>query len=165
MMGAALPVWAGYRLVPMKEAFVRRARGEHVDDQLQPVERTLALGGEPCRDVLRGARAGEAILLASYCPFTLAGLYREYGPVFLLAEPSAEPLELARLPCAPQGDYFGATFVLRAYCAAERIVGAVLSTPLQAEADLQSLFARSDVAFVLARFAAYGCYGVRIERS
>ncbi|MDT1823290.1 DUF1203 domain-containing protein, partial [Acinetobacter baumannii] len=30
--------------------------------------------------------------------------------------------------------------------------------------DLDSYLARNDVVFVLARFAAYGCYALRVER-
>ena len=53
--------------------------------------------------------------------------------------------------------------MLRAYSAAERIVDARLSSPQAAAGDLDTMFARADVAFVLARFATYGCYALRLE--
>jgi hypothetical protein len=38
-------------------------------------------------------------------------------------------------------------------------------TPHAATADLDAFFVRDEVAFVLARFAAYGFYALRIERT
>lgn len=151
-------------LIPLPAAYLRRLRETGLDDLGQPVEHHLAQGGEPCRDVLRRALPGEALLLASYCPFTVAGPYKAYGPVFVLAQASTEVVDYRTLPAAPAGDYFGEQFVLRAYSAQERIVDAVLSSPARYEADLAALFAAEQVAFVLARFAGYGCYGCRIER-
>lgn len=152
-------------LIPLPVAYLRRLRDSDLDDLGQPVEHHVAQGGEPCRDVLRRARPGEVLLLASYCPFTLSGPYKEYGPVYVLAQASNETLDLRTFPAEPQRDYLGAQFVLRAYSAQERIVDARLSTPDRAQQDLQALFAADSVAFVLVRFAAYGCYACRIERS
>jgi hypothetical protein len=150
------------RILPLPPAFLERVRAG-IDDLGQPVERHVAAGGEPLRDCLRRAQPGEAILLASYCPFTLAGPFREYGPVFVSGAGGETPA-LDRLPTQGEAPYLGAGFVLRAYSIEERIVDARLSTPQAAAADLDALFARSDTAFVLARFTAYGCYAARIER-
>lgn len=154
------------RIVPIDAAFLARARSG-ADDQGQPVEHHVAQGGEPLRDCLRRAMPGEAILLASYCPFTVAGPYKEYGPIFIAA---AAQVTLQAAPCLEtlpfdgEPPYLGAHFVLRAYSHDERIVDARLSKPQSAAADLQDFFAREQVAFVLARFAAYGCYALRVER-
>jgi hypothetical protein len=157
-----------YAIVPLRDDFLRRARDAGLDDQGQRVERHLAVGGEPLRDVLRGAAPGEPILLASYCPFTIAGPYKEFGPVYVLAEAEAEAGPLAAapasLPLGAPGNYLTQAFVLRAYCVRERIVDAVLTTPAAAELALRALLRRADVHFVLARFGAYGCYACRIER-
>lgn len=153
-----------YRITPIRAAFVQRARAAGLDDLNQPVERHVAAGGEPCRDALRRARPGEALLLASYCPFERAGPYREYGPVFLLADEAAGAQAGERLPTSGDEPYLGASFVLRAYSAAERILAGAVVAVGDAEAHLQGLLARPEVAFVLARFAGYGCYACRIER-
>jgi hypothetical protein len=91
------------RIVPICSAFLQRARAG-IDDLGQPVERHLAAGGEPLRDALRRAVPGEAILLASHCPFTLAGPYREYGPVFVSADaggmPAMDALPPTSMPCS-----------------------------------------------------------------
>lgn len=153
---------APFKIVPIRMDFLARAR-EGVDDLGQPVERHLAQGGEPLRDCLRRATPGEPILLASYCPFTVDGPYKEYGPVFI----SAVPQDASRpdvLPTRGQRPYLADSFVLRAYSADERIVDACMSSPEAAAADLHRFFLRAQVAFVLARFPTYGCYGLRIER-
>ncbi len=152
-----------YHIVAVRDAFLSRARSEGIDDLNQPVERMLAVGGEPCRDVFRRARAGEELILASYCPFSVAGPYREYGPVFILANPEPAGATPCRLPVDGAPPYLGASFVLRAYSREERIVDAVITTPHAAALELQRLLARQDTSFVLARFPAYGCYALRIE--
>jgi len=154
-----------YRITPIRASFVQRARAAGLDDLNQPVERHIAAGGEPCRDALRRARPGEALLLASYCPFEQAGPYREYGPVFLLADPAAPVQGLDRLPLSGEQPYLGTGFLLRAYSAAERILGGVVVAAAEAEAHLQALLSRAEVAFVLARFTGHGCYACRIERA
>ncbi|WP_081686824.1 DUF1203 domain-containing protein [Chitinilyticum litopenaei] len=152
---------------PIRADFLLKAREAGLDDQNQPVVRLLAKGGEPCRDVLRKARPGEALILASYCPFSVPGPYKEYGAVYILAQASNEAVRYDRFPL-PTGsplDYLrDKPFVLRAYSADERIVDAELLHPAQAEAVLARFFANPEVSFVLARFAAYGCYALRIDR-
>ena len=150
------------RIAALSDTFLARVRAG-TDDQGQPVERNVAQGGEPLRDCLRRAVPGEAILLASYCPFTVAGPYKEYGPVFVSASPQPAPRRDA-LPVDGEQPYLGASFVLRAYSREERIVDAILTTASSASHDLDTFLAREDVAFVLARFAAYGCYALRVER-
>jgi hypothetical protein len=157
------PVSTPFRIIPLPAAYLERVRAG-ADDLGQPVERHVAAGGEPLRDCLRCALPGESILLASYCPFTLPGPYREYGPVFVShAVGEAPPLDL--LPLHGRAPYLGASFVLRAYSADERIVDARLSSPQAAAGDLGDFFARREVAFVLARYPTYGCYALRMERS
>jgi len=152
---------AALRIVAMPSDFLDRARAG-LDDLGQPVERHIASGGEPLRDCLRRARSGEAILLASYCPFTVAGPYKEYGPVFVSASPQPAP-PLDALPLGGERPYLGSSFVLRAYSREERIVDARLSNPGAAMDDLAILFERPDTVFVLARFPTYGCYALRID--
>lgn len=150
----------------IRQDFLQLVREQGIDDLGQAVEHHIAKGGEPCRDVLRRARPGEALILASYCPFAKQGPYREYGPVFVLAEKSEEEVDLTRIsasPIAAEQAYLGAQFVLRAYCDEERIIDACLSSPEKAESDLERLFALPKIAFILCRFPTYGCYALRIN--
>jgi hypothetical protein len=106
---------------PIPDAFLDRVRSERIDDLGQPVKRVVAKGGEPCRDVLRRANAGEELILASFTPFSKTGPYKEYGPVFVLAEPSDESVHRGVLPRAGgPADYLREQFVIRAYSHAER---------------------------------------------
>ena len=152
---------------PIRKDFLLKVREAGLDDQNQKVVRLIAGGGEPCRDVLHRAKSGEELILASYCPFTTAGPYKEYGPVFVLASPSTEIVDYQSLPL-PQGaptDYLREQpFVLRAYSKEENIVAAELVEPVSAQAVLTRMFENSQVEFILARYAAYGCYSFRIER-
>ncbi len=153
-----------YRIVPISTAFLHRTRQTERDDQDQVIERAIANGGEPCRDTLRRAVAGEALILASYSPFTIAGPYKEFGPVFISANQNDLPRAALNLSDLVTQRYLGTQFVLRAYSAQERIADARLTSPDQCEADLQALLSLDEVQFVLVRFAAYGCYACRIER-
>ena len=152
-----------YQIIPISEDFLSRARGG-LDDQHFPVEFFEAKGGEPLRDVLRRAEPGEAIALASYSPHALNSPYKEFGPVYIRATPSGESVPLDSLPASPSRDYLRQTFVLRAYSQREHIVDSVLTTKHDAEKIIADFLEIPEVAFILARFGAYGCYACRIER-
>ena len=152
----------------IRPEFLRNARKDGLDDQRQQVKRLSAKGGEPCRDVLRRARPGEDLILASYCPFEREGPFREFGPVFILANETKEDLCLTRLPLTGvEGaePYLQERFVLRAYNAAEEIVGAQLVDSEAAERMLEEMFSAEKTAFIHARFPTYGCYALRIDRA
>ncbi|WP_432454201.1 DUF1203 domain-containing protein [Agarivorans sp. QJM3NY_29] len=153
-------------ITPIRPDFLLKARNAGLDDQNQAVVFKIAEGGEPCRDILRRARAGEKIILASYCPFGAPGPYKEYGPIFIRAQASDEQPDLTQLPL-PSGkdtDYLGQNFVLRAYNRGEEIVDAELVSPSNAQLVLDNFLSNPVVEFVLLRFAAYGCYALKIER-
>lgn len=152
------------KISPIRAAFLDKARNQGFDDQNQAVEVLTAEGGEPCRDVLRAAKKGEKLILASYCPFDKAGPYKEFGPVFILAHHSDESVDLTQLPLAQKQGYLGDNFVIKVYCDDQRITLAKLTTPECVIADLECFFGNSKTCFVVLRYAAYGCYSLRIER-
>lgn len=149
-------------IAPIPATFLDEARNEGIDALGQPVRRVTATGGEPCRDVLCRARAGEELILASFSPFREEGPYREFGPVFILAAASEEEVRREALPLA-QG-YSRDRFVLRAYSPREEILDAAMVTPAEADETLESFLAKPEVAFVHARFPLHGCFGCRIDR-
>jgi len=154
-------------IAEIRAEFVERARAAGLDDQGQEVQRLVAVGGEPCRDVFRRARPGEQLILASYCPFTRTGPYREYGPVFLLADKTEERIDLTTLPvsaAAGSVPYLREQFVLRAYNELEEIAAARLASPETAELVISEMFSGDQVSFIHARFPTYGCYALRINR-
>ena|SRR5215212_8592485 len=150
-------------IAPIPAPFLQQARVEGVDALGQPVKRIVsATGGEPCRDVLRRARPGEQLILASFSPFAAIGPYREFGPVFILADAADEDVPRETLPT--DRGYLRERFVIRAYSAAEEIVDAVMVGPEDADEAIARFFDRSDVAFLHARFPVYGCFACRIDR-
>ncbi len=149
------------RIAPLPATFLQKVREQGVDDLGQPVKRVVAQGGEPCRDALRRAVAGEELILASFSPFEKTGPYHEYGPVFVLAngDPS-EPLQTL-----PTGGYLRDRFVIRAYSDAEEILDAAMVSPDDADAAVERFLDRDETAFLHVRFPTYGCFALRIDRT
>lgn len=144
--------------------YLEALRNEGLDAQAQAPRRVRAEGGEPCRDVLRRARPGEELLLGSFCPFSKPGPYREFGPVFVLARASDEPVDRRTLPITAEGDsYLGSHFVLRGYDADESIVSGALVEAEEAPPALRELLELPGVEFVHARFPVFGCFACRVE--
>jgi len=154
-----------FSIPALPQDFVDRARTHGTDAQGQPVKRLVAAGGEPCRDALRRARAGEELILASFSPFTKAGPYREFGPVFLFAEPQEERIAHDVLPFAGDDAYLREQFVIRAYSEAEEILDAAMVTRQTAEETIAGFLSRNETAFLHVRFPTYGCFALRIDRS
>jgi len=155
-----------YQITPIRSDFLIKVRQAGIDDQNQPVVTTVAKGGEPCRDVLRRANVGEKLILASYCPFSKAGPYKEYGAVFVLADQANEPVNYDKFPLPTNSinDYFGEIFVIKAYDEQESISDARLVNPVNAEQTIADFFQQTQVDFIIIRFAAYGCYSLRLDR-
>jgi len=161
----AAPVMLRAAIAPIRPSFLDRARREGIDDLGQPVKRVRASGGEPCRDVLRRAEAGEELLLASHSPFTKGGPYKEYGPVFILAQDAHEATDRDAVPIGSPRDYLRERFVIRAYSKDEEILDAELVDAIDADATAERFFANPDVAFLHVRFPTYGCFACRLDRS
>jgi len=147
------------------DRFLHRVRTEGLDDLGQPVKRLIAKGGEPCRDVLRRATAGEELILASFTPFSKAGPYKEYGPIFVLAHAADAVIRRDALPQAGgPTDYLREQFVIRAYSADEEILDAALVKAPELATNVDRFFASPETAFLHVRFPTYGCFALRIDR-
>ncbi len=153
-------------VAPIPPSFLNRVRTEGLDDLGQPVKHVIAEGGEPCRDVLRRARPNERLILASFTPFSKPGPYKEYGPIFVLADDSGEEIHRDALPpVGSEHDYLREQFAIRAYSEAEEIVDAALVKAADVQATVERFFSRPDAKFLHARFPAYGCFALRIDRA
>ncbi len=161
-MTTALP----FTIAPLRASFLEQVRERGLDDQRQAVVRSIARGGEPLRDLLRRARPGEEILLASYCPFERAGPFREFGPIYASAHGGdAESEWIFTRRVDRDLDYFQGRLALRAYGFDGAIADAALVDFEAAPAQLDDFLARRDVEFVDARFPTYGCFAARFARS
>lgn len=153
-------------IAPMPSHFLDRARSEGLDDLGQAVRRVEARGGEPCRDVLRRAQAGEQLILASFSPFTKPGPYHEFGPVFILAGNYGEQVRRDRLPkVGSPTDYLREQFVIRAYSDEEEILDAAMIRADEIVETMERFFDASATSFLHVRFPTYGCFAMRIDRA
>ena len=147
-------------------SYLHRVRATGLDDLGQPVKRVIAQGGEPCRGVLRRAKPGESLILASFTPFTRPGPYKEYGPIFVLAEASDESVQRNALPAAGlDTTYLRQQFAVRAYSEAEEIRDAALVNAGDFAQIVERFLAVPDTAFLHVRFPTYGCFAMRIDRA
>jgi hypothetical protein len=155
-----------FTVAPLRPAFLDRARAFGRDDQQQAVVRSVAQGGEPLRDLLRRARPGEEIILASYGPFDRPGPFREFGPIYLSVHGGTPEPDwiFTRRPDA-RDDYFQRQLTLRAYDLNGAIADATIVDFDAAPAQLDEFLARPGIDFVDARFPAYGCFAARFTRA
>ncbi len=153
-------------IAAIPQDFLDRVRRDGIDDLGQPVKRVVAEGGEPCRDVLRRARAGEELILASFSPFAKVGPYREHGPIFVLAEASDESVTRDALPqVGLPASYVREQCAVRAYSIDEEIVDAALIRATEFEETVERFLGSPATAFLHVRFPAYGCFAFRIDRA
>lgn len=157
----APPSATGFRIAPLPAEFAGRVRANGPDDFGRISQVTIATGGEPVRDELRRAVAGERLILCSYQSVPLPSAFAETGPVYLCAAPTtAAPPAPDELPPG----YFNRLFALRAYNAANEIIDSILVEPSDAPALIRRWLARPEVSHLHARFAGHGCYACRFDR-
>jgi hypothetical protein len=154
-----------FTVAPLRPSFLQQLRQTGRDDQQQQVVRQPAHGGEPLRDLLRRARPGEDIMLASYCPFVRSGPFREFGPIYLSASGGpAEPEFVFNRRLDPDEDYFQERLTLRAYDRSGAIAAAEIVDFAAAPAHVEAFLGRPNIDFVDARFPVYGCFAARFIR-
>lgn len=117
--------------------------------------------GFPCRIGLRDAEAGERLVLLNYVSHDVAGPFRTTYAIYVSEEGEAAGPLVDALP-----DYLDSRpLSLRGFAKDGMIVTAVLSRPGEGDMAIRLLFADRRVTYIMAHFAAYGCFAARIERS
>ncbi len=133
-----------------------------VDTETPLARRTVSDGRAPCRRCLRDAGAGDALVLASYDPFTVPSPYAGDGPVFVHAE-GCEPF--APEPGRLSEQIAGRQLSIRAYDGEAMMTGAaVLAGELFAE-RVTELLGDDGVEFLHVHFAGPGCFAFRVDRA
>jgi hypothetical protein len=116
--------------------------------------------GFPCRVSLEDAAPGETLLLLHFEHQPVDSPYRSSGPIFV-REKAATPYDGESLPPV----FPGRVLSVRAYDAKGDMVKAELTDGAEAEALLQAMLGRADVAYLHVHNAKRGCYAARVDRA
>jgi hypothetical protein len=141
--------------------YLDRIRASGVDDFGNPVVvlpgRTA---GQPLRCCLRDSLDGEAVAMIAHQPAAVGGAYAEVGPVFI------HPQRCPGYGGSGYPDGFRhRSQLFRAYDARGWQLDNRLVEGADAEAAIEDLFSRPEVAFLHSRNAMPGCYMFAITRS
>ncbi len=117
--------------------------------------------GFPDRVELRDADVGQSVLLVHYMHQPAQTPYRASHAIFI-REGATERFE--RKDVVP-AVLRSRVLSLRAFDRADMMVDADLRDGRDVEVSIARLFARPDVAYIQAHFAARGCYAARIDRA
>jgi hypothetical protein len=111
----------------------------------------------PCRRCLTDAEPGEAVLLVSYDPWTVASPYRQPGPVFV----HEDTCPTASVPELPEQQRRRLLSV-RAFDA-DGLARQAFVAP-GSDLDLDRVLADPQVSFVHLHNAGPGCFAARVDR-
>jgi hypothetical protein len=116
-------------------------------------------GGYPCRISLTDATPGDEVILVNYEHQRAATPYRSNGAIFIRnGERRFDGVDEVPAQLRKR------TIALRGYDTLGMLRKAELFEGSNLEAGIDDLFAQSDVAYIHAHFAKYGCYAALIER-
>ncbi len=155
-----MPASTLYRIDALDPGQLDRIRTGGEDDFGNRVVRLAGHeAGAPLRCCLRDSRDGEDITLIAHQPSTVGGPYAEVGPVFI----HADRCEGYAATGYPDG-FRHRSQLLRGYDADGRQVDNTVTEGPAAEAAIEQLLARPEIAFVHSRNLMAGCYMFRITR-
>ena len=151
-----------YRIIALASSELERVRSRGRDDfgNALAITTNHEQGGAPLRCCLQEAEVGERVALMAHRPSPVPGAYAEVGPVFVHAGPCAGWTRTG-YPSA----FRWRRQLLRAYDREGRQVDNVLAEPGEAEACIESLLDRPEVAFVHSRNPMAGCFMFTVERT
>lgn len=116
--------------------------------------------GFPCRVSLRDAGEGEEVLLVNFTSHSVETPFRSSYAIYVRKGATA-PAEYRDEP----PPFFGHRHLsLRAFDEEGMLETAMLVAPGEADKAIRTLFDRSEVGYIHAHFAAYGCFAARIDR-
>lgn len=116
--------------------------------------------GFPCRVKLADAKAGERLILFNYVSHDVAGPFRTAYAIYVSEAAEAPASFVDEVPA----NLVDRSLSLRAFGADGLIVTAALAAPGEADTVIRLLFADTRVAYIMAHFAAHGCFAAKIER-
>jgi hypothetical protein len=116
--------------------------------------------GFPDRIELRDAEPGETLLLLNFAHQPAETPYRASHAIFVREGAEAAFEGWGDLPAALRIRPLS----LRAFDERHMMADAILAAPGRAEAAIETLLGRADVAYIQAHYATRGCYAARIDR-
>lgn len=117
--------------------------------------------GYPCRVTLEDAEPGESLLLLNFTDHDVATPYRNSYAIYV-----REAARQARVvEDAPPPVFDGRPIALRAFDARGMLRGAALALQGDVDAQIRTLFARPEIAYLHAHNAAHGCFAARVDRA
>jgi len=116
--------------------------------------------GFPDRVEMRDARPGESVLLLNYVHQPAATPFRASHAIFVREGAQARYDQVDEVPPAMRSRVLS----LRAFDTDDLIVDADLIEGTRAPELIERLFARTEVVYIQAHYARFGCYAGRIDR-
>ena len=153
------------KFLPLPSQTVHSLQAGQPDANGQTPERHISDGdGVPCRHCLQNVAAGDPYLILSHRPFPAPQPYAEQGPIFLHADGCAPYATPHTIP--PMYLTYG-RLLIRAYSSNNRIIYGTgqIVTSAELTPAAETLFQRSEVAYIHIRSATNNCYQCRIERA
>ncbi|HEY8144807.1 MAG TPA: DUF1203 domain-containing protein [Kofleriaceae bacterium] len=151
-----------FEIFPLPAAVAARIRQVRADDfgnrDLAP---DAGDAGRPCRACLEDSRAGEAMLLFSYSPFSQPRPYRSVGPIFIHAHACAPPRDRSVVP----DQLRRRLLALRSYDREDRMLEADIVAGTELEPALERLLADPAASVVHVHNARPGCFACAIRRA
>ncbi len=114
----------------------------------------------PCRVTLEDAAPGEVLLLTHHENHAVAGPYAHAFAIYIRADARAAAEYVDALPPVLRAR----PIALRGYTAAGDLHRAALALADDVDAQLRTLLADPEVAYIDAHNAMHGCFAARIER-
>lgn len=116
--------------------------------------------GFPCRIGLRDAMLGERLILLHHISHDVPGPFRTAYAIYVSEEGEQAAPSFDALP----GCLDSRPLSLRGFAGDGMLVTAVLTQPSEGDMAIRLLFADTRIAYIMAHFAAYGCFAATIER-
>lgn len=142
------------RAIPLETAAALRKAGG-------PVSIADATPGYPCRQCLRDAEIGEALILVAHDPFILDSPYRRTSPIFLHRDPCPPWVDTGVLPA----QMTGRTLTVHSFDDDEMMIDAALVEGIQAREAFHALLADPAVRRLDVHNVPRGCWAVSVVRN
>jgi hypothetical protein len=117
--------------------------------------------GYPCRQCLRDAEIGEALVLVAHDPFTVDSPYRSRSPIFLHEQSCTPPVDGADLP----DQLTGRQLSVRAFDRDAMMIDAVVINGSGLDDQLRRFFDDDATTEIHTHNATRGCWAASVTRS